>query len=253
MIHRSNAARELCKQTETVAQQSGARQWTATHMLTVLLDDTPDEVADVFASAGIKRSRPDIATPFIDQWCQDISPNPGALKDRAVPNGVDFPPAAKIVTRAILSERATAILLIKKGSAAPLSVVEHSAHIISEQNQNNQKKNIRFVRLSVGDTSWQSMGEVTHEMKSNFFRLMDEIKTAGNVVLYIDGLDILIGKASPKRSSGMLDSLLILKGINLIVGIEEKNYDAFIKTDPEWRKMFEPVWIHDILIRPDRL
>jgi len=232
------------------------------HLLLGLLREREGAVVGVLESFGITLER--VQTEINSLLSQGASQSRGAARDIARTPvldqlGIDLTSAARagkldpVIDRDKEIERVIQILsrrtknnpaLIGEPGVGKTAVVEGLAHRVASGDVPETLQNKRVVTLDIGSlvAGTKYRGEFEERLK----KVIDEIKNAGNCVIFIDELHTIVGAGA---AEGAVDASNILKPslsrgeIQCIGATTFDDYRKHIEKDAALERRFQPVQV----------
>lgn len=190
---------------------------------------------------GIKGGAPQTKTPTLDEYGRDLT-------DMARGNKID-----PVIGRQKEIERVIQILsrrtknnpvLIGEPGVGKTAIAEGLARKIVEGNVPEVLKDKRVVALDMG--SLVAGSKYRGEFEERLKKVMDEIRQAGNVILFIDEMHTLIGAGA---AEGAIDAANILKPalargeIQTIGATTLDEYRKHVEKDAALERRFQPIQV----------
>ena len=194
-------------------------------------------------SGGMKTAQGAKKTPALDQYARDLTSL--AREDRLDPVIGREKEIERVVQ--ILSRRTkNNPVLIGDPGVGKTAVAEGLAHQIAAGKVPDVLVNKRVVALDMASVvaGTKYRGEFEERLK----KIVDEIKTAGNVIVFIDELHTLIGAGA---AEGAIDAANILKPalargeLQCIGATTLDEYRKHIERDPALERRFQPVMVNE--------
>jgi len=247
MIHRSKAAREICKKAENIALADESSNWRGAHLLKALLESPTKELTEILKESGIIGFEVAINTPVLNNYGRDLTASIREAKingHKIQDSEILKEPVCKIVLSDLLEGKRKIILLIQKGKRKPKEVVECIAGYFVGDSAPSAAKNKRIVEIDWLGMDWVERRYPPSDILSYIFQ---EVLESKNIILFLNNFQQFIdGKLPPH-----IDPFIKLfkkhfteEGIQCIAGIDEKNYNKHVKIDPNLKGLLTPVWIH---------
>ena len=251
VIHRSTAAREICRKAEDAARTGHSSKWCALHLFDVLPESPTCEIKDVLKEAGVSGPGNVIDTPYLDRYGQDLSASAFGRRGSSVPvNKTDISkdPICKVLIDDILGSKKTNVLLIQKGERSPEVIVKSIAEYFARDTAPSNEKGKRIVGIDISKNAWKTRSVESRKLENRMNALFQEAIKADNIVLFLSELYEYLETKTGANFSDLLTKLLSAETVQCICGIDETNYHRYIKKDPELKKLLRPVWIHDLKV-----
>ncbi|MGC1406327.1 MAG: ATP-dependent Clp protease ATP-binding subunit, partial [Candidatus Dormiibacterota bacterium] len=223
----------------------------AAHVLEDLganLDKVRHELDSLLKEQGLEDEPPperkkSSKTPLLDQFCRDLT-------DLATKNQLD-----PVIGREMEIERVVQILsrrtknnpaLIGEPGVGKTAIAEGLAQAIVNQEIPESLANKRVLTLDMGGlvAGTKYRGEFEERLK----KILDEIRSSKEVVLFIDELHTLVGAGA---AEGAIDAANILKPalargeIQCIGATTLNEYRKYIEKDAALERRFQPVFVEE--------
>ncbi|TRZ51662.1 MAG: ATP-dependent Clp protease ATP-binding subunit [Dehalococcoidia bacterium] len=233
------------------------------HLLLGLLREGEGAAASVLDSLGITLQRArDETTRFLSQGVPRAKLARTASRTPALDQlGIDLTEAASagkldpVIGRAKEIERLIQILsrrtknnpaLIGEPGVGKTAIVEGLAHRIAASDVPEKLENKRLITLDMGTVvaGTKYRGEFEERIK----KIIDEIKTAGNCVLFIDEFHTIIGAGA---AEGAVDAANLLKPalargeLQCIGATTLDDYRKYVERDPALERRFQPILVEE--------
>jgi ATP-dependent Clp protease ATP-binding subunit ClpC len=182
-------------------------------------------------------------TPILDQFCIDMTKKAkfGQL-DEVVGRETEIEQSIRVLARRTKSN----VVLLGEAGVGKTSIVEGLAQKIIKGDIPPVLKDVRILSLNL--TSVLAGTEYQGELEKRFTGLLEEINKAGNIILFVDELHMLIGAGGV---SGTMSAANILKPalargeIHTIGATTPTEYRQYIERDPALSRRFEPVYVNE--------
>jgi ATP-dependent Clp protease ATP-binding subunit ClpC len=180
-------------------------------------------------------------TPTLDQLGTDLTASArGGKLDPIIGRGKEIERVVQILSRRTKNNPA----LIGEPGVGKTAIVEGLAHRIVAGDVPETLINKRIVALDIGAlvAGTKYRGEFEERLK----RVIDEIKGAGNCILFIDELHTIVGAGA---AEGAVDASNILKpslsrGVVQIIGATTlDDYRKHVEKDPALERRFQPILV----------
>ena len=182
-------------------------------------------------------------TPTLDQLGIDLTKRArdGEL-DRTVGRETEIQRVTQILSRRTKNNP----VLIGEPGVGKTAIVEALAQRIAENDVPNTLKNKRLVTLDLAATiaGTKYRGEFEERLK----KVIEEIRTSKNCVLFIDELHTMIGAGA---AEGAVDAANILKPslargeVQTIGATTHDDYRKYVERDPALERRFQPVRVEE--------
>ena len=249
VIHRSTAAREICRKAEKAARREQYSDWRATHLLEALLEFPSLEIKQVLKETGVSGLGSAIQTPFLDRYGKDLTASAKRISgplDQEKAKEVEKDPVCKVILRHILGKENNNILLIKKGKRSPGDIVADLVRYLMSDVAPSAAKRKRIVEIGISKHAWKTKNAKAEEIENRLDALIDETAEAGNVILFLSDFQEFFKLKDGTDFAKVLKRQLRQKTIQCVSGIDEENYKKYVQKKSPWEKLFRPVWIHDL-------
>jgi len=213
--------------------------------LGITLDRTRDEITRLL-SQGVPRSRlarTTSRTPALDQLGIDLTEAARAGKlDPVIGRIKEIERLTQILSRRTKNNPA----LIGEPGVGKTAIVEGLAHRIAAGDVPETLEGKRLLTLDMGAVvaGTKYRGEFEERMK----KIVDEIKTAGNYVLFIDEFHTIIGAGA---AEGAVDAANLLKPalargeLQCIGATTLDDYRKYVERDPALERRFQPILVEE--------
>ena len=212
----------------------------------ITLEQVRNETIKILSQSANKQprnARSTSKTPTLDQLSVDLTAMARADKlDPVVGRDKEIQRVIQILSRRTKNNPA----LIGEPGVGKTAIVEGLAHRIAAGNVPDTLEDKRLVTLDmagvVAGTKYR--GEFEERLK----KIVDEIKAAGNVVLFVDEFHTIVGAGA---AEGAVDAASILKpslarGQLQIVGATTlDDYRKHVERDPALERRFQPVLVEE--------
>lgn len=183
------------------------------------------------------------ATPVLDQFSHDLT---ALAKVGALPLTVNREPEMAAVLRA-LEGKANAVLVGNPG-VGKTAIVEGIAQRMVTEELPEVLQDKRLVSLSVA--SLVAGATAMGELEQRFTEILDEVVKAGNVVLFIDNLQNLVGVSSTGGQtldlSGILAQALSDRRFFVVATTTVQDYSRYIERSGALLSTFEKVEVNEL-------
>lgn len=213
--------------------------------LGVTLEQARDETTR-FLSQNVPRSRVAHATsrtPALDQLGIDLTEAARAGKlDPVIGRGKEIERLIQILSRRTKNNPA----IIGEPGVGKTAIVEGLAHRIADSDVPETLEEKRLITLDMGAVvaGTKYRGEFEERIK----KIIDEIKTVGNCVLFIDEFHTIIGAGA---AEGAVDAANLLKPalsrgeLQCIGATTLDDYRKYIERDPALERRFQPILVEE--------
>jgi len=216
-------------------------------LLKISVEKIANEIAIMIGNesyqAPLSKNRESAKTPNLDKFSRDLT---------NAARGQKFDP---IIGRTDEIERVIQILsrrtknnpcLVGEPGVGKTAIVEGLAQHIVEGDVPETLKGKRLVTLDL--SSMVAGAKYRGEFEERIKKIIDEVKAAGNIVLFIDEIHTLIGAGG---AEGAMDAANILKPalsrgeIQLIGATTMDEYRKYIEKDAALERRFQPVQVNE--------
>jgi len=213
--------------------------------LSITLDRVRAEIARLL-SQGTTRARPSHATsrtPALDQISIDLTAAARAGKlDPVIGRAKEIERVVQILSRRTKNNPA----LIGEPGVGKTAIVEGLAHRIATGETPETLEGKRLITLDIASlvAGTKYRGEFEERLK----KVIDEIKTAGNCVLFIDEFHTIVGAGA---AEGAVDAASILKPslargeLQCIGATTLDDYRKHVERDPALERRFQPILVEE--------
>ncbi|MAF84917.1 MAG: NDP-hexose 4-ketoreductase [Dehalococcoidales bacterium] len=213
--------------------------------LGVTLERTRDEVTRIISQSASKTrlARSASRTPALDQLGIDLTEAARAGKlDPVIGRTKEIERLIQILSRRTKNNPA----LIGEPGVGKTAVVEGLAHRIAAGEAPETLEGKRLITLDMGAVvaGTKYRGEFEERMK----KIIDEIKTSGNCVLFIDEFHTIIGAGA---AEGAVDAANLLKPalargeLQCIGATTLDDYRKYVERDPALERRFQPILVEE--------
>lgn len=180
-------------------------------------------------------------TPTLDQFCLDITKKAkyGQL-DEVVGREAEIEQTIRVLARRTKSNA----VLIGEAGVGKTAIVEGLAQKIVKGEIPPILKDVKVLSLNL--TSVLAGTEYQGELEKRFTSILEEVKKAGNVILFIDEVHMLIGAggmAGSMSAANILKPALARGEIHTIGATTPTEYRQYIERDPALSRRFEPIHV----------
>lgn len=205
------------------------------NLLSMLSEDTP------MATAQSKPGVTDVETPTLDQFGRDLTVMVREGKvDPVIGRDKEIERVIQILSRRTKNNPC----LIGEPGVGKTAICEGLAQKIVEGNVPETLKDKRVVTLDL--SSMVAGAKYRGEFEDRLKKSIEEIRNAGNVVLFIDELHTIVGAGA---AEGAIDAANILKPllargeIQIIGATTQDEYRKHIEKDAALERRFQPITI----------
>ncbi|MDD4801331.1 MAG: ATP-dependent Clp protease ATP-binding subunit [Syntrophomonas sp.] len=205
--------------------------------------DPPMEQAGSSLGHSQKARKPRSKTPTLDTYSRDLTKDAGEGRlDPVIGREEEIERVVQILSRRTKNNP----VLIGDPGVGKTAIVEGLAHIIFE---NNVPETLSHKRVIALDLSSMIAGtKYRGEFEDRLTKIINEIKNAGDVIIFIDELHTLVGAGA---AEGAIDAANILKpslarGDFQCVGATTVNeYRKYIEKDAALERRFQPILVKE--------
>ena len=255
MIHRSPFARDIFKQAEAAARLKGVAQWSASDLFETLQRALSREVTKVLGKAGVPHAEAVADTPWLNKFGRDLSAAPVTRQGRKFSKSqlaATKDPVCRVLIDRLLEKDGVPVVLIQKGERCPVEVVEALAQYFTLSAAPAEVRGKKIIEIDITTQTWKKKKEKPEEFESALRALLQEAVTAGTIILFLNNLQEFLIAQWVAIFEDALKEPLLKKQVTCIAAISEEDYREYIDTAVELKKLFHPLWIHDIKM-PSRL
>ncbi len=205
------------------------------NILSMLSEDTP------MAAAQAKPKAADVETPTLDQFGRDLTAlvREGKI-DPVIGRDKEIERVIQILSRRTKNNPC----LIGEPGVGKTAICEGLAHKIMEDNVPETLKDKRVVTLDL--SSMVAGAKYRGEFEDRLKKSIEEIRNAGNVILFIDELHTIVGAGA---AEGAIDAANILKPllargeIQIVGATTLDEYRKHIEKDAALERRFQPITV----------
>ncbi len=188
-------------------------------------------------------ARPSSRTPTLDQLSLDLTAMARAEKlDPVIGRNKEIERVIQILSRRTKNNP----VLLGEPGVGKTAIVEGLAHRIVAGNVPKTLKDKRVLTLDIGSlvAGTKYRGEFEERLK----KVIDEIKTAGNCMLFIDEMHTIVGAGA---AEGAVDAASILKPslargeLQCIGATTADDYRKHVERDPALERRFQPITVDE--------
>ena len=207
------------------------------NLITMLEEDTPAAIA-----AG-KPKAEDLQTPTLDQFGRDLTVMAREGKvDPIVGRDKEIERIIQILSRRTKNNPC----LIGEPGVGKTAIAEGLAQKIVESNIPEPLKNKRVVALDL--SSMVAGAKYRGEFEERLKKSIAEVKSAGNVILFIDEMHTIVGAGAAEGAidaSNILKPLLARGEIQVVGATTLDEYRKHIEKDAALERRFQPIQIEE--------
>ena len=188
-------------------------------------------------------ARPSSRTPTLDQLSLDLTAMARAEKlDPIVGRNKEIERVIQILSRRTKNNP----VLLGEPGVGKTAIVEGLAHRIVDGSVPETLRNKRLLTLDIGSlvAGTKYRGEFEERLK----KVIDEIKTAGNCMLFVDEMHTIVGAGA---AEGAVDAASILKPslargeLQCIGATTADDYRKHVERDPALERRFQPITVDE--------
>lgn len=240
MIHRSDAAREVFRAAQAMAERDGRQRFDLVDLAGVILHE-PDE----WVRRGLDQHEILSASQLaqrdqaIEKWRDLLIP----LTPSGVPDGVE--------KKRVLADPAVRVLVdtLIKTTPRPCLLIhgpDHTAHdvLVDMLNHPGDKKPPKIIRID----SRALLKRLSEDASLSAVTFLDFLtdETNQKTVWFFDSLHrYLAEELTPPAFRRHFVQWLKQTNSQFLFGIPETQYRKLIEKETQWRKQFQYIWIHD--------
>jgi ATP-dependent Clp protease ATP-binding subunit ClpC len=235
------------RRAEALAAKEGTAQVEERHLLTAILDDEDTSLTlRALRTFGVDvealRAGLTSATPILDRVGRDLT---------ALAGGGELDPLIgrkqelRQLVRTLARKKKNNPVLVGPAGVGKTAIVEGLATLIATGHVPDELKEARLVELPtaslVAGTTYRG------QFEERLLGLVDEVKQASNVVLFIDEIHTILRAGAVE--GGALDAGNILKpalargDLRVIGATTTEEYQQYIAQDAALERRFQPVWV----------
>jgi len=236
-MHRSQAARDMCDAAARLADDSGGDTLMARHLFQAILAAATPAInrvlGDAASAKAVKRSK----TPLLDECGEDLSRLAADGKLLPVPGRQA---ECKAVGAALGRRDCSVVLLATESDAAAREVAGAMAHAAAQKDAPAALKGARIV-----DVTGVSAGADTLESLQRLQNVLAEAGSAGNVILFVPGIEAPPDAKKPGDWAGILQAAAVKGSPRCICRIAPEACRRWAQKDPVWKRMAQAIWIRE--------
>lgn len=205
--------------------------------------DSPIESANNVFGHNQKGRKARSKTPTLDAYSRDLTKDAGEGRlDPVIGREEEIERVVQILSRRTKNNP----VLIGEPGVGKTAIVEGLAHIIFENKVPETLSHKRVISLDL--SSMIAGTKYRGEFEDRLTKIINEIKTAGDVIIFIDELHTLVGAGA---AEGAIDAANILKpslarGDFQFVGATTLNeYRKYIEKDAALERRFQPILVNE--------
>ncbi|MBL8118922.1 MAG: ATP-dependent Clp protease ATP-binding subunit [Anaerolineae bacterium] len=195
------------------------------------------------SSAELKKESR-IPTPLLDKYGRDLTAQAAAGK---IGPAIAREPEIRALARTLARSKKNNPLLLGDAGVGKTAVVEGLAYAIHAGTAPNSLLNRRIVQIEIG--TLVAGTSLRGQFEERLIGIVDEVKHAGNVIMFIDEIHTIVGAGDTIDSN--LDAANILKpalargDINCIGATTHEEYRRAIAQDPALDRRFRTIDIEE--------
>jgi ATP-dependent Clp protease ATP-binding subunit ClpC len=230
-----------------LAEQDHASQVEERHLLAAILSDDPNSftlraLQALGVGVGALRSDLSSATPILDRLGRDLTAlaHSGSL-DPLIGRKAEL----RQLVRTLVRKSKNNPVLVGEAGVGKTAIVEGLAALVASGTVPAELHGARLIELPmaalVAGTTYRG------QFEERLLRLVDEVKQAGDVILFIDELHTILRAGAVE--GGSLDAGNILKpalargDLRVIGATTPQEYKQYIAQDAALERRFQPVWV----------
>ncbi len=242
----ARAAHNLQRAKELAAEE-GVAQVEERHLLTAILEDDSESMTlRVLRSLGVDlaalRSGGTTGTPILDRVGRDLT---ALAREGELDPLIGRREQLRQLVRTLARKKKNNPVLIGPAGVGKTAIVEGLAALIAAGQMPGELQDCRLVELPmaamVAGTTYRG------QFEERLLGLVDEVKSAGNIILFIDEIHTILRAGAVE--GGSLDAGNILKpalargDLRLIGATTPDEYQRYIAQDSALERRFQPVWV----------
>lgn len=203
------------------------------------LDKLDSDISDPFGKSEIR-----MPTPLLDKYGRDLT---AQVQSGKIGPAIAREKEIRALARTLARSKKNNPLLLGDAGVGKTAVVEGLAYAIHEGSAPNSLLNRRIVQIEIG--TLVAGTSLRGQFEERLIGIVDEIKNAGNVILFIDEIHTIVGAGDTIDSN--LDAANILKpalarGELVCVGATtHEEYRKAIAQDPALDRRFRTIDIEE--------
>jgi len=211
----------------------------------ITLERTHNEVIKILNQMPKKQAsvaKPSILTPTLDQFSVDLTAMAHANRlDPVIGRDIEIQRVMQILNRRTKNNPA----LIGNPGIGKTAIIKGLAQRMAVGNIPDFLENKRLVMLEMTGIKAGSKSQSEYEERQK--KIVDEIKSNGNVVLFVNELQTITGVATNDNAvSASILKLALAQGHLQIIGAATiENYRKCIESDPELEPYFQPFLVKE--------
>lgn len=256
-IHRSSESRAAYERAQQIAEQASAPVTAAQHLLAALLEIEETKIRQALnehrvdvnalregaANLAINEAMIGTGTPYLDQFGTDLVQL--AHEGKVAPVVGRREEMLQII-RILGRDTKNNPVLIGEAGVGKTAIVEGLAHRIAEGNVHPNLRNERIIQINAGDlvAGTKYRGDFEERMQA----IIKEANEAGNVILFIDEIHLLVGAGSasgPMDASNILKPALARGMIKLIGATTPAEYRRHMEPDSALERRFQTINVEE--------
>lgn len=255
-IHRSPESRQVFERASEIAQAAEATEAAVQHFLAALLEIKEGHIQQLLTelqidiealqAAAIALPLPKVeisGTPYLDEFGKDLVQ---LAREGELSETIGRKREMMEVIRTLSRDKKNNPVLVGEAGVGKTAIVEGLAYRIATGNIHPDFHNKRIIQLNAADlvAGTKYRGDFEERMQA----LIAEASQAGEVILFIDEIHLLVGAGS---GSGAMDAANILKPvlargqIKLIGATTQADYRKYIEKDAALERRFQPIRVEE--------
>ena len=244
----TSRARANLKRAQELAAQEGASAAEERHLLATILAESEGITIKVLRESGVdldalgKAGASPTGTPLLDRLGRDLT---RLAREGKLDPVIGRDAETRRLQRTLVRKSKNNPVLVGPAGVGKTAIVEGLAQAIASGQVADDLKDARLVELTtaalIADTTYRG------QFEERLLKLLDEIKRAGNVIVFIDEIHTILRAGAVE--GGALDAGNILKpalargDLRCIGATTEDEYKQYIGSDAALERRFQPVWV----------
>ncbi len=234
------------KHAKELAAQEGVAAAEERHLLTAILSEGEGVTIEVMRKLGVdldalgKVGASSTGTPILDRLGRDLTQ---LAREGKLDPVIGRDAETRRLQRTLVRKSKNNPVLVGPAGVGKTAVVEGLARAIVSGQVTDDLKGVRLVELTtaalIADTTYRG------QFEERLLKLLDEIKRAGNVVVFIDEIHTILRAGAVE--GGALDAGNILKpalargDMRCIGATTDDEYKQYIASDAALERRFQPI------------
>ena len=244
----TSRARANLKRAKELAVQESASAAEERHLLAAILSESEGITIEVLRKLGVdldalgKAGVSPTGTPLLDRLGRDLT---RLAREGKLDPVIGRDSEIRRLQRTLVRKSKNNPVLVGPAGVGKTAVVEGLAQAIASGQVADDLKGTRLVELTtaalVADTTYRG------QFEERLLKLLDEIKRAGNVIVFIDEIHTILRAGAVE--GGALDAGNILKpalargDMRCIGATTEDEYKQYVASDAALERRFQPLWV----------